>query len=162
MKILTVSLEDRNFGLPIALIQEILVNFDITPVDLAPEDIEGLMNVRGQIVTVINPHTAFQIEASAEAQNSRVIVFKKKEELKGSDMKFPFQDSTPNDLYSFKVDAVGDVNDLEPSAFEPLPANTPQKEAEYFTCVVRVGEQVYPLLNISKLIGDQAQQDIPA
>ena len=52
-------LGDNLFGIDVRLIREINRNIDITVVDSAPEFVRGLLNLRGQIVTVIDAENAW-------------------------------------------------------------------------------------------------------
>jgi len=46
------------FGIPVQRVQELLRQQEITPAPLAPDFIEGLINLRGQIVTAVNMREA--------------------------------------------------------------------------------------------------------
>jgi purine-binding chemotaxis protein CheW len=50
----TFWLDEHLFGVPIAAVREVLLAQPVTPVPLAPAEVPGLLNLRGQIVTVID------------------------------------------------------------------------------------------------------------
>jgi purine-binding chemotaxis protein CheW len=52
---ITVKIDNYLFGIDVALVREVNRYIDISPVSLSPDFISGLMNLRGQIITVIDP-----------------------------------------------------------------------------------------------------------
>jgi purine-binding chemotaxis protein CheW len=64
----------ESFGLPIALVHEIVRPPEITNVPHAPEYVEGVMNLRGRIVPVIDLRRRFGSAAVANTRKNRVLV----------------------------------------------------------------------------------------
>lgn len=93
------------FGVDVLSVQEVLRLQEMTPVPLAPRGVEGLINLRGQIVTAIDMRTQLGIAPRpAGAAPMNVIL-------------------TINDeVVSLLVDDIGDVVEAPAPAFEPVPA----------------------------------------
>ena len=53
-QLVTLTIDDQVSGIPILAVQDIVEQFQITPVPLAPSAIAGVMNLRGRIVNVID------------------------------------------------------------------------------------------------------------
>ena len=53
-RICTFHVADQLFGISVHVVQEVLVAQTVTPVPLAPPAVQGVVNLRGQIVTVID------------------------------------------------------------------------------------------------------------
>ena len=53
-QLVTLTIDDQVFGIPILAVQDIVEPFQITPVPLAPSAVAGVMNLRGRIVNVID------------------------------------------------------------------------------------------------------------
>ncbi len=70
---------DMLCGLDTCHVQEINHNFEITPVHRAPDYVRGIINLRGEIVTVIDLHRKFRLPPS-EAQEDIQVVFVRYEE----------------------------------------------------------------------------------
>jgi purine-binding chemotaxis protein CheW len=150
MKLISVVIGGKKFGFPIGLIREILANFELTHVDRVDEDILGLMNVRGQIVSVLNPRVSLNLKN--EAVNPKIIVVKKENELTQDEKSKFGQNGTSDDFYAFHVDDVDEVSEVLESDLCPIPGNTPKEEAQYLTMIARVNDDLLPVLNVHKLI----------
>ena len=53
-KLSTFRIGNDLFGIPVEDVQEVTRSYEVTPVPLAPESVTGLMNLRGQVVTVVD------------------------------------------------------------------------------------------------------------
>ncbi len=103
-RICTFQLGSQLFGIDVAMVQEILVTQAITPVPLAAPSIRGVINLRGQIVTVIDLRRRLELPArAADAKPIHIVV------------------RTERELVSFLADRAGDVLDVDVDAFETAP-----------------------------------------
>ena len=103
-RICTFHLGSQLFGIDVAMVQEILVTQVITPVPLAAPSILGVINLRGQIVTVIDLRRRLELpERTADANPIHIVV------------------RTERELVSFLADRAGDVLDVDADAFEKAP-----------------------------------------
>ena len=104
------SLGENLFGVDVRLIREINRSQDITPVDGAPEFIRGLLNLRGQIVTVIDVRRRMGLmDDAAGSSGNSCIVLKTSEELAGKRTEDETIDQTSLDLTALFVDSIGDM-----------------------------------------------------
>ena len=78
----TFYLDDKLMGLPIPSILEIGRSFKIHPVRGAPRVIDGLINLRGKVVTIINSGLAFDVNKVESTEESRIYILKNNSELK--------------------------------------------------------------------------------
>lgn len=94
----TFSLDGLHFGVDVLQVQEVLRFEEMTPVPLAPPEIRGLINLRGQVVTAVDLRQCLGLppRAAGAAEPMNVIV------------------RTADDTVSLLVDEIGDV--IEPSA----------------------------------------------
>lgn len=74
LHLVTFSLLGEVFGLPILDVREIIRMTDITPVPQAPGFVEGVINLRGQILPVVDLRKRFGIQAREVDESTRVIV----------------------------------------------------------------------------------------
>mgnify|MGYP006429215197 CR=1 FL=1 len=152
MKFLIIKIGDRNYGLPITLVREILEDINFTPVQKAPEDIVGLMNVRGQIITVLSPGVRLGgSPPTGENQEHRTIVLKRNDDLDEVSFSLGGQQGTSEELYAIIIDGVGTVFDADEEALESIPSNTPPEETSFLTGIARVDDLVLPILKVHKL-----------
>ncbi|MDZ7962117.1 MAG: chemotaxis protein CheW [Aulosira sp. DedQUE10] len=100
------------FGIDVQQVQEVIRPQVMTPVPLAPPDICGLINLRGQILTVIDLQQRLDMGESAMRTTTL------KDELQG----FNIVVSTNDEVVSLLVDDVGDVLEFTQNTFQPPPA----------------------------------------
>jgi purine-binding chemotaxis protein CheW len=93
-------------GIDVLEMQEVLRGQRLTPVPLAPEVVEGLINLRGQIVPAIDLHRMLKLAAPDPGQDRFSVVAR-----------------SPHGPVSLQVDEIGDVVELDAAGFEPPPDN---------------------------------------
>jgi purine-binding chemotaxis protein CheW len=107
----TFTLGDLFFGVEVTEVQEVIRYQPMTPVPLAPRVVEGLINLRGQIVTAIDLRRRLGLEERSAGERPMNIV------VGGAD-----------GAVSLLVDEIADVVEVDEDAFEP-PPETLQGEA---------------------------------
>lgn len=109
----TFTLDDRLYGVDALQVQEIVRTRMTTPVPLAADAVVGLMNLRGQIVTVLDVRSRLGMEPRQEPPSAIVVV------------------QTADGAIGLSVDEIGDVVDVNDSQVEP-PPDTFRGEAKAF------------------------------
>jgi purine-binding chemotaxis protein CheW len=100
----TFYLDDQYFGVDVLNVQEVLRYQEMTRVPLAPPEVEGLINLRGQIVTAIDMRRRLEMpERNSGEQPMNVIV------------------RTDDGAVSLLVDEIGDVLEVREEDFEGPP-----------------------------------------
>lgn len=122
------------FGAPAENVQEIVTNHTITPVPLAPREISGLLNVRGQIVTAINLRQRLGLPASIDSSGVHILV-------RGTD-----------NTVSLFADRVEDVIDIDSSDVEPVPDTVDETIKAFIDGVYKTNNKLILLLNVNKAI----------
>ena len=102
----TFFVADLFFGIDVLHVQEVLRFQPMTPVPQAPEVIEGLINLRGQIVTAIDMRRRLGLPPRPSGQSPMNIVVR-----------------TSDGAVSLLVDEIGDVMQMDASTYERPPAN---------------------------------------
>src|SRR5215468_10972303 len=92
------------FGIPVEQVQEVVRPQPITPVPLAPSVVQGLINLRGQILTAIDLRSRLGLGKAKDAARLMNVVVR-----------------TGDSPVSFLVDEIGDVLDVEEDSFEGPP-----------------------------------------
>ena len=70
----TFHIADEKYGVDVSSVQEVLKEVDITPVPGAPYIILGIINLRGNVVTVVDPRRKFNLPESTITEQSRIVV----------------------------------------------------------------------------------------
>jgi len=147
---ITVNLGEYLFGIDVSLIREVNRSVDMTPVALAPEMIRGLMNLRGQIITVIDPGVCLGFQASKIENTSRCVVLKTKEE--GSTLSI-------HDILGILVDNVGDIIPVEDADLQPPPPNLSELNSQFIQYVVKLEQELLIILDMAKVLDPVNQRN---
>lgn len=138
------QLGDEHYGLPIACVSEVVALPDkLTRLPKTPKFVEGVMNLRGQIVPVIDQRRRFEAPTGGNARKSRVVVVRIGKSLAG-----------------FVVDSVSEVLSVAADQLRPSPELTSKrsKVIERFANLERDGRMIL-LIDPQELL-DRAEQDL--
>jgi len=100
----TFFLDSQMFGVPVPEVQEVIGFHDLTPVPLAAKVVEGLINLRGQIVVAIDLRRRLEMRRRADGRLAMNVVVRS---LEGA--------------VSLQVDEIGDVIEVDAATFEAPP-----------------------------------------
>jgi purine-binding chemotaxis protein CheW len=130
------QLGDETYGIEISAVHEIIRMQSITKVPRTPEFVEGVINLRGRIVPVIDLHKRFNLPLEEETAHSRIIVV----EVKGVTV-------------GMIVDSVSEVLRLPQANIDPPPpAIAGGIETEYLRGVGKWEERLIILLDLDKVL----------
>lgn len=130
------KLGDEEFAFEISSVKEIFPTQSVTKVHRSPEYIEGVMNIRGRLVTVIDLRKRFKLDAAEANEKSRIIVIDSREAPVG-----------------FMVDEVTEVTRLSPDSIESIPAYVANGiESEYVTGIAKVDGRLITLVDPLKVL----------
>ncbi len=131
---ITFRLGEQLLGLPAARVQEVVAGERIFAVPLAPEEVAGFLNLRGQIVTAVDLRAALGLEA-AELEETMHVVVRDDEEL-----------------FALVVDRVGDVLEVRADEVEPAPTTLDAAWKRCCSGVVRMDAELLVLLELDPLV----------
>ncbi|MBF0273013.1 MAG: chemotaxis protein CheW [Magnetococcales bacterium] len=121
-------------------IREILARARVFFVPGAPASMEGVVNVRGDIETVIRPQSLLRLPESDPGPASAILLAKGGSVTSG-----------------IRVDRVLDVLDVPRGTILPIPATLPVHWNTLALGVVTIGGQAVTLLDVNTLLGDYAR-----
>lgn len=132
--VLTFRLGASEFGVDIHEVQEIRGTETVTAVPNAPAFVEGVMELRGKVIPVLDLRRRFSIVS--DVQNFRILL------VRAGSM-----------LVGMIVDRIGGVLRFQESAVQDVPelAST-QLNKEFMRGIVKVGERVIFMLNLGKVL----------
>lgn len=131
----TFYVADLFFGIDVLRVQEVLRYQPMTRVPKAPEVIEGLMNLRGQIVTAIDMRRLLHLPERADGAQPMNVVIR-----------------MDAGAVSLLVDEIGDVLELEDAAFELPPANLDASARKLIRGVFKLEERLLLVLDPEQTI----------
>ncbi len=125
------------FALDAAGVQEVIRLASVTPVRHAADEVVGVINLRGRIVTLLDPGMILGLGTTPATRESRVFIVEDRNEFLG-----------------LLVDRVGEVIEVASDREETLPVNIPASQARFFRGVYRADGRVITLLNPATLLAE--------
>lgn len=130
------------YGVNIETVREIIRMQAVTFVPDAPDFVEGVINLRGRVIPVIDLRRRFGLTVTEETNESRVLVV----------------DSEGEDL-GVIVDAVTEVQRITEDSIEPVSNLVSTEESEYIVGITKVEDQLIILLDLDRAIGNASSQN---
>lgn len=149
----TFYLGEERFGIDVLLVKEINRNLDITEVAGAPEYIRGMLNLRGQIVTVMDLAVRFGREPSALTPLTSCMVLKTNSDLiRVRNAGGELDDETGLDSVGLLVDQIGDMITIEKRDIAPPPANQNGVSGKFLSGIIRLDDELIVTLKAEPLL----------
>ncbi len=143
-QLVTFRLGDEEYGVDILKVHEIDRMMDITEVPNAPSSIEGVINLRGKVIPVINLRKKFNLpEKEADGRTKIVVV-------------------DIGTAAGMIVDSVSEVLRISSDIIEPPPPMTASVSSEYIRGVGKLKDRLLILLDIEKLLGTDEKTNTAA
>lgn len=135
LQLVTFSIDEEEFGVNILKVQEIIRIMEITRVPRSPEFVEGVINLRGRVIPIVDLRRRFGLAAIAHDKDTRIIVIELNSLVVG-----------------FIVDAVSEVLRIPADTVEPAPPVAAGVDSEYISGVGKLQDRLLILLDLDKLL----------
>ena len=142
IQLVTFRIDEEEFGVDILAVQEINRMLQITMVPRAPFFIEGVINLRGKVIPVVNMRTRFNKPQLEPTADTRIVVVNLGQKVIG-----------------ILVDAVSEVLRLPSSTIEPAPPVVAGIGSEYIKGVGKLNDRLLILLDIDNLLSEEKPID---
>lgn len=139
LQLVTFRLANEEYGLPITKVQEINRVVPVTKLPQTPPFMEGIINLRGRIIPVIDLRKRFTMLAASHDDETRIIIV----EISGQTV-------------GVTVDAVKEVVRLHTENIEP-PPTTVAVDSQYIYGVGKISDRLIILLDIDKVFTEQEE-----
>ena len=133
----TYRLDEETYGINVMQVQEVLRYTEIAPVPGAPEYVLGIINLRGNVVTVIDTRSRFGLPPTDITDNSRIVIIESDEQVVG-----------------ILVDSVAEVVYLRSSEIDSAPNVGTEESAKFIQGVSNRSGELLILVDVSKLLSD--------
>lgn len=146
-KYLTFALGSEEYGLEILKVREIFGYMDITAVPQTPAYVKGVINLRGQVILVIDLRTKFGMDTAEITEESCIIVV----EIAQSNRTFNT---------GIIVDHVQEVLDIDGGDIEEAPQFGSSVDTDFILGMGKIGDSVKILLDINRVLAGEDLSDI--
>jgi len=136
-------LDNETYGINVMQVQEILRYTEIAPVPGAPPYVLGIINLRGNVVTVIDTRLRFGLSEAETTDQTRIVIIE-----------------TENQVVGILVDAVAEVVYLRQSEIETTPNVGNEETAKFIQGVCHKNEELLILVDLEKMMSDEEWAEI--
>jgi purine-binding chemotaxis protein CheW len=134
----TFRLEGETYGINVMQVQEVLRYTEIAPVPGAPSYVLGIINLRGNVVTVIDTRCRFGLQGAEITDQTRIVIIE-----------------AENHVVGILVDAVTEVVYLRQSEIENAPNVGNDESARFIQGVCNKNNELLILVELDKMMSDQ-------
>lgn len=145
LQLVSFKIGAEEFGVDITKVQEINRMVEITKVPQAPNYVEGVINLRGKVIPIIDLRKRMGMELKENDKNTRIVVV-----------------DIENFVMGMIVDSVSEVLRIPTSTIEPPPDIATGTEAEYIQGVAKLEDRLLIFLDLSKVINIDEMRSMAA
>jgi purine-binding chemotaxis protein CheW len=143
LQLVSFKIGNEEFGVDILQVQEINRLVEVTRVPNAPDFVEGVMNLRGRIVPVVNLRKRLGLEKRENDKDTRIVVV----EIEGKTI-------------GFIVDSVSEVLRVSKSVVEPPPELISGIDSEYIIGIAKLENRLLILLDLKKVLNVEERETL--
>ncbi len=141
----TFRLDNEKYGIPVMQVQEVLRITEIAPVPGAPDFVLGIINLRGNVVTVIDTRKRFGLAPKEMDDATRIVIIEAEGQVVG-----------------IMVDSVAEVMDLRASDIEIAPNVGNDESSKYIEGVSSQEGELLILVDLNKLLSSEEWAELEA
>ncbi|KXS41899.1 MULTISPECIES: chemotaxis protein CheW [unclassified Candidatus Frackibacter] len=134
MQLVAFRLNDEEYGVEILETQEIIEMQRITKIPNAPNFVEGIISLRGEIIPIIDLRKRFNLDISNEEEQRIIIV------------------ETEGNKVGMIVDEVKEVLSISKDTVKPPPKIAGGINKKYLEGVIKIDDKLLVLLNLTKIL----------
>ena len=139
----TFRLDNETYGINVMQVQEVLRYTEIAPVPGAPDYVLGIINLRGNVVTVIDTRSRFGLQPAEVSDNSRIVIIEAEKQVIG-----------------IMVDSVAEVVYLRSSEIDVAPSVGTEESAKFIQGVSNRDGELLILVDLNKLLSDEEWDEL--
>jgi purine-binding chemotaxis protein CheW len=143
LQLVSFNIGQEEFGVDILKVQEINRMLTVTHVPNSPHYVDGVINLRGKVIPIIDLRTRLGLERKEHDKDTRIIVV----ELEGKTV-------------GFVVDAVSEVLRIPRNITEPPPVLASGVDSSYITAVGKLEDRLLILLDLDKVLSTDEKMQL--
>ena len=133
----------ENFGIDIAAVEGIVKLQEITKIPQAPSCVEGITNLRGSVLPVIDLQKRFGMESQARTNETRIMVA-----------------NVDGVKIGMIVSAVSEVLTIDDTVIEPSPPMVSNVNSEFIIGVAKIDKRLVILLDLAKVLSGEEKKQV--
>lgn len=142
-QVVVFGISHESYAVPISSVHEIIREQHVTSIPGVPAYIEGIINLRGRVIPVLDLHKRLRLPMEAQTRSTRIVVI----EIGGQ-------------ILGFIVDEVSEVLQIAPGSIEPPSPLITSLESHYLSGIAKVDDRLILLLDLNHLLSPNEQQQL--
>ena len=138
IQLVTFRLADETYGINVMHVQEVLRITEIAPVPGAPAYVLGIINLRGNVVTVIDTRSRFGLPSGETDDSSRIVIIESDQQVVG-----------------ILVDSVAEVVELNQTEIDSAPNVGNDESSRYIQGVANREDNLLIVVDLNKLLTEE-------
>lgn len=131
------------YGIDIEKVQGIEKKLDIVPVPNASKLVQGIANLRGEVIPIFSLYEKFKVQPKEETEETTYII------IKLDDIRL-----------GFRVDAVAEIVELPESEFYPVPVIVHNEETKCLHSIIRVNDKLVINIEVGEILSSVEKANV--
>lgn len=153
-QLVSFMINEELFGIDIRMINEVNPRVKIVPIPLSEPHIKGHINIRGQVVLVLDLYVIFGKEPRPINEKSHIVIFKTRQDLLRTNIEEKeIEPVVFGDKYiSILVDEIGDVINIDRNKIETSAQNLKNTYSDFTDGIARLNKKLLIIVNPVKIL----------
>jgi purine-binding chemotaxis protein CheW len=143
IQLVTFRLQEETYGINVMQVQEVLRVSEIAPVPGAPSYVLGIINLRGNVVTVIDTRSRFGLPSTEIDDASRIVIIESDKQVVG-----------------ILVDSVAEVVELRTTEIDSAPNVGNEESSRYIQGVASRDDDLLILVDLNRLLTEEEWAEV--
>lgn len=143
LQLVSFKIGNEEYGVDILKVQEINKMVPITKVPNSPAFVEGVINLRGKVIPIIDLRTRLSLEKVAQTKDTRIIVV-----------------DVESRIIGFVVDSVSEVLRIPMNITEAPPEITSGIDSEFIKSVGKLDDRLLILIDLNKILSSTEKSEL--
>lgn len=144
IKLISFILDDKEYAVDIKLVQEVIEEREITPVPKSPDYMEGVIDLRGHIIPIINLRKMLGFKDREKTLDNRIIIV----EVSGGTL-------------GIVIDSVKEVLTVHKFDMESVPQLQDSREKlEFLQAVAKIKERLVLIFDLNKILNEEQLKEL--
>jgi purine-binding chemotaxis protein CheW len=143
IQLVTFRLQEETYGINVMQVQEVLRVSEIAPVPGAPSYVLGIINLRGNVVTVIDTRSRFGLPSTEIDDASRIVIIESDKQVVG-----------------LLVDSVAEVVELRTTEIDSAPNVGNEESSRYIQGVASRDDDLLILVDLNRLLTEEEWAEV--
>lgn len=137
-RFLLVTLQKERYGIELLKVKEVIAPSDTTPIPFSPKHFKGLLNLRGELIPIVDLRLKMNLQTKGQSQEEAVVII---------DL-----DST---VVGVIVDSVDSVETIIESQLSQAPEMEKSINLDFVKCVAKKKDELILILNLDNLLDSE-------